>query len=1035
MPKLRWGIYEDLVTKAVQECLDGASPRAVEVEPLRTEMAADRVALHLSRVIERAIGALPDGVRVQVANELITGVLREVGGTIPSVDVEPDRPVNGLKVLQGIKGHSPGGELESIPRPLVPLLDTTLLTNSRGEPRYFNALVSEIASSSAIDVIVAFIRRSGVRDFLEPLRSFCERGGRVRVLTTTYTGSTERRALDELAATGAEVRVSYDQSSTRLHAKAWIFHRDYGTSTAYVGSSNMTRSAQMHGMEWNIRLSEARNRSTLARLASVFQSYWASDDFRAYEPEQFDAAMTTLQSRRSGYDASLIGALELRPYSFQERLLEQISASRQMGHHRNLLVAATGTGKTVMAAVDYRRLRSVLPRARLLFVAHRSEILAQARTTYRIAMRDHAFGELWVDGIRPSKYDHVFASIQSLSTADLGHLAKEHFDVVVVDEFHHAAAATYRALLSNLKPRELLGLTATPERADGQSVTELFDGRIAAELRLWDAIEKQRLVPFRYYGLHDGMDLSEVPWRRGRGYDVQGLTRVYTAHDHWAKFVLSKIIDFVGDVDELKAFGFCVSVDHAKFMARVFAESGIPAVAVYGGTPRGERERALRDLRDGGLRVIFSVDLFNEGVDVPSVNTLLLLRPTDSPTLFLQQLGRGLRQADDKPYCLVLDFVGNHRKEFRFERRFRAVLGGTRRELREQVEKGFPYLPSGCHLQLDPVVSEAVLRSIRTSVGTNWRRKVEELQLVARTSPDVSLSSYLRETELEVEDIYHGGRSWSDLLEAAGLSIARIGPHEPSLRRSLSRLLHVDDRGRLSFIRRWIQQGFRLRGLGEQERRLARMLTSQLFTRVSSAALGKDASLSDGTRLLNQHPSVIAELRQLVEVLLERIDHVHQPLETHPDVPLSIHARYTRLEILSAFGVGQGAKTHAWQTGVLRREEERADLMAFTVDKSSGGFSPTTRYRDYAISPQLLHWESQGVVREGSATGRRYIEHEQRGDRILFFGRVRSDERAFWFLGPGTYVSHRGERPMAITWKLAHRLPADIYAALGAPAG
>ena len=249
-----------------------------------------------------------------------------------------------------------------------------------------------------------------------------------------------------------------------------------------------------------------------------------------------------------------------------------------------------------MAALDYARLRITLGRSRLLFVAHRQEILDQSQATFRHVLRDPGFGEQWIGGRRPSEFEHVFASVQSLAKADLGMFDPAHFDVVIVDEFHHAAAPSYERLLRHVQPVELLGLTATPERADGTSVLTWFDDRIAAELRLWDAIDQHYLTPFAYYGIYDGLDLTDVPWRRGRGYDVDGLSALYTANDVWATNVLKELIRHVGDLGSARCLAFCVSVDHARFMARVFTQAGVRAIAVWGATPESERRNALRML-------------------------------------------------------------------------------------------------------------------------------------------------------------------------------------------------------------------------------------------------------------------------------------------------------------------------------------------------------------------------------------------------------------------------------------------------------
>lgn len=671
------GLYETLITEALEEQLGSLGDRLeARRSTLHEAEAADRLALHLSRVVERAIASLKPNERVEkgtaLARQLVDVIVQTVEASAAKA-LAPERPVSPTHLLRSVLGKLPDGRTETIPAPLIPLLDTTLLTNAPGEPRVGNQVLAEIHSADRIDVVMAFIRRSGISPMLEALRAHCQAGRQLRVLTTTYTSSTEAKALDALRDLGAEVRVSYDESTTRLHAKAWLFHRHSGFSTAYIGSSNLTHSAQVSGLEWNIRASSARNPAVVEKVAAVFESYWNGGDFVPYDRDQFLARTET----EGGAAPFVMSPIELRPEPFQERLLEEIALARARGHHRNLLVSATGTGKTVMAALDYARLREALPRARLLFVAHRQEILTQTVATFRHALRDHAFGELWVGRERPRLFEHVFASIQSLHASGLDNLDPAHFDVVIVDEFHHAAATTYRALLDHVRPAELLGLTATPERSDGLPVLDWFEGRIAAELRLWDAIDQHRLVPFTYYGIHDGLDLRDIPWRRGRGYDVDSLSNLFTSNDAWARLVLKELSRRADDVSRMRALGFCVSVDHARFMARVFKDAGIAATAVWGDAPETDRRQALKDLADRRVNVVFSVDLFNEGIDVPAVDTLLMLRPTDSPTLFLQQLGRGLRRHVGKTACTVLDFIGHHRAEFRFCRRLRALLGGT----------------------------------------------------------------------------------------------------------------------------------------------------------------------------------------------------------------------------------------------------------------------------------------------------------------------------------------------------------------------
>jgi superfamily II DNA or RNA helicase len=1018
---LKPGLHEALLTRRLETLVAALNAALVaDVDDLQNAEASDRVSRHLAAIVARAINLVPEDQRreegIRIANALI-GELESI--TDGRSDASGDTPLHPGQVLEAVLARLPDGRPEQIERPLTPLLDTTIFTNSPGEPAVGHELRAEIPSADAIDVVMAFVRWSGLRPLIESLGRHCSAGKPLRVLTTTYTNSTEQRALDELKRLGAEVKVSYDTSSTRLHAKAWMFNRDSGYSTAYIGSSNLTHSAQVLGLEWNVRVSAARNRDAVEKMSAVFASYWESRDFVLYDAAEF--ARRTQQVAMD--ELTLLSPIELELRPFQEALLDQIDLARHQGRHRNLLVAATGTGKTVMAAVDYARLRPQLSRARLLFVAHREEILDQSRATFRYALRDAAFGEKWVGGERPSRFEHVFASIQSLHRSAIEHIEPERFDVVIVDEFHHAAAPSYEALLDRLAPQELLGLTATPERADGLDILRYFDGRIAAELRLWDAIDQDYLAPFSYFGIHDGLDLRDIPWRRGQGYDVTSLENLLTGNDVWLRRVVAEIGRKVVDPTQMRALGFCVSVGHAKFMAEGLSALGLDSVALSAASTREQRIQALRDLARGDVRAVFTVDLFNEGIDVPDVDTLLLLRPTDSATLFLQQLGRGLRKAPRKSECTVLDFVGTHRKEFRFDRPLRALFGGSRADVERQVRDGFPFLPAGCSFQLDPVAREIVLDSIRSALPSTWRERCAELRSIG----DVSLRQFLESTGLELEDVYASGHSWAELRREAGFSSEPIGQGEAAMLRAVGRMLHVDDDERLDGYSRFLglEAPPSVSELAPREQRVLRMLVASLTAQSASAPF------ADAVDDLWTHPRVRAEFVEVLGLLRDRVPYVEHPVGM-AGVPLSLHSRYTRNEILAAFGVGAGAKPPTWQTGVWWEPESKTDLFAFTLDKSVGGFSPTTRYRDYAISPELIHWESQSATAAGSPMGQRYINHREAGTHVLLFARLRADDRAFWCLGQASYVQHEGERPIAFVWRLSRRLPAELFTSFAA---
>jgi superfamily II DNA or RNA helicase/HKD family nuclease len=1025
--RLAPGLYDEPVTRALQSALTALADRAV-VAALDPHRAPQVLARLLHRRIHRALASLVGDERPQqqlaLTNKLMEALrdLAPDGGVEDADHLEPP-PRELLAILEPAQ---PPAKPRAPIRPAIPLSSSDLLVNGPHDLSLGPELRRELASADRVDVLCSFLKWSGLRLVEDELRALAARrgGAAIRVLTTAYMMATERRALDALAEMGAQVRVSYDTEGTRLHAKAWLFHRDTGYSTAYVGSSNLSAAAMLDGVEWNVRLSAVDNGAILEKFGATFEQYWEDAAFRPFAPSEFDEAVQ--RSRRAELAPYLV--VDVEPRAHQREILEDLSAERERGHTRNLVVAATGTGKTVVAALDYKRLRAELPRDRLLFVAHRREILEQSLKMFRVVLRDGAFGETLVAGERPDRWTHVFASIQSLHAEQLERIAPDYFDVLIVDEFHHAAARTYEALLTRLRPRILLGLTATPERADGKSVLGWFDGRIASELRLWKALDQNLLSPFQYFGIGGAPDVSGVRWSRGR-YDSASLSNVYTADHLFAKRVVQEVAKKVTDVSKMRALGFCVDVAHAEFMAKVFSDARIPSAAVSAETSASERAESLRALAGGELRCVFSVDLFNEGIDLPDVDTVLFLRPTESATVFLQQLGRGLRRSDRKECLTVLDFIGDAHRRFRFDLRYRAIVGGTRRSIQREVESSFPSLPSGCSIQLDRQAERVVLENIARQLGLGAQGLVEDLRgLVQEHGPDVTLRQFLDEAGVDLEDLYSNGRCFSWLRRAAGVLKDEPGPDDAQIERALSRVLHLDDPLRLDGIRMFLAQP-----------RVPRADDADPMQRMLFMLLGYvRRPLDEMQRAWDALWSSVAlreEICQLLGVLADRARRVTFPLDGDlARVPLRVHATYSLDEILAGIDE-RNAKggVKRIQTGVFLCERLRSDLLFVTLEKSEKEYSPTTLYNDYAISPTRFHWETQSNCHAGTETGRRYLSIRRGGGRhaLLFVRQRRTDARGetmpYLFLGEAYCGAHRGGRPMQIEWELARAMPAGVF--------
>ena len=583
MADLRTGLYEHLVTDRLSKDL-ATVPDLVQLGSLDPTDAHEALTRHIAELASRALRAAggSDAVAISRQVELANRIVAAIGDLAPETATYADAVAEPARTLLAVaEPRSVPGPASFPERPATPLSTSALLVNGRGQPRIGYEVTRELASANDVDLLCAFIKWQGLRVLEKALLDLRERGGRVRVITTTYMGATDQRALDRLVELGAEVKISYETRTTRLHAKAWLFRRATGMSTAYVGSSNMSRTALTDGLEWNVRLSSVEQAHLLETFAETFDSYWADPSFETYDPARDGDRLREALSAERGGPTDLpieITSLDVRPFGYQREILDELEAQRTVHDRwRNLVVMATGTGKTVVSALDYKRLRAAGTVDRILFIAHREELLVQSLSTFRHVLRQGDFGELYVGGQRPREWRHVFASVQSLTQLDLAELDPAHFDLVVVDEFHHAMASTYRRLLEHLTPKVLVGLTATPERTDGADVREWFDGRTAVELRLWEALEQGLLAPFQYFGLHDDVALEQVRWKRGRGYDITELTNVYTGDDHRVRLILQAVHDKVENPGRMRALGFCVSIQHAEFMAQRFSAAGIPS--------------------------------------------------------------------------------------------------------------------------------------------------------------------------------------------------------------------------------------------------------------------------------------------------------------------------------------------------------------------------------------------------------------------------------------------------------------------------
>ncbi len=1035
------GIYEQLITQLLERRLD-RNQFYVGERPVEKAEAAIWLSRHLTHILEVVLASVPAGdeqlaLQIKLSNQLLMWV-KEHSKDAEFID---DNLVESKgKILTALYGQTNpiATDLQKYVQDIFPLTGLTqseLFSGSNAGLSLESELKREIMSAHEIYWLVSFIKWSGIRIFRRELEEFTRNGGKLKVITTTYMGATDAKAVEYIASLpNTEVKLSYRTNQERLHAKSYLFVRDTGFHTGYIGSSNLSHSALTNGLEWNLKITSQEIPHIINKSLSTFKTYWAANEFEVFDgsPSSVEQLNQALKKDRLQPQKNAEYFFDVKPYHHQLEILERLQVERSLHQrYRNLVVAATGTGKTLISAFDFARFAQQNPNATFLFIAHREEILKQAREAYRGVLKNSNFGELWVGGTVPSHHRQLFASIQTLNNqlANLP-LTPDYYDYIVIDEVHHIAASSYRALLAYFSPRILLGLTATPERHDGADILSDFGGVIAAEIRLPEAINRRHLCPFQYFGIDDDTDLRNVSWSRGR-YDVGQLSDLYTNNQARVNKILRSLSEVITDINKMKALGFCVSREHANYMHTQFQLKDIPS-AVLTSDNSDERQQMQQALRSGAIKILFVVDIFNEGVDIPEVDTLLFMRPTESLTLFLQQFGRGLRLAQGKECCTVLDFVGNSRPEYDFSSRFRALVGKTNRAIDEEIKQDFPHAPLGCRIELSKRTQEIVLRNISQATLNQQRLRGLITQFPHQSDLPLSLANFLKiYPQVQLEHLYKKGTTWTSLVASTTESIAREAIDtviENAYYRAINtRLLSSDSFEYFQFLQQLCNNNFALSN--DTDPRMALMCHYD-FWQSPGSKLGY-ADLDESLAALN-HTDLKKELNDVLQILMDRAEHEQPSMTDLANNPLRLHARYAREQILAGFGATTFDKQSPAREGVLALKEQNVELLFVTLNKSDEQFSPTTMYHDYAISEQLFHWQSQNSARPDRGKGLEYIQHQTLNKRLFLFVREQSQDEwgrtmGFVNFGEVSFVSSSGSQPMNITWRLATPMPAFMW--------
>lgn len=1037
------GVYEQIINRLFLLKLNKVDAERFYIgkKLISKDDAVHILSKYLQHLIEVAFIGTPEDQDVDKYIEFVNSVIRTLGKEFNVDDTDLDLVDAQKSILTAVidRTNCEYPDIEKHLRAITPVTSlsrSALFFGGRGPADMESELNKEILCADEICWVVSFIKTSGLNLLWNSLKKFTREGKCLRIITTTYTGATDYDAIARLATLpNTEIKISYDGTQDRLHAKSYIFIRNSGFHTAYIGSSNLSSYALKDGKEWNFKATQFELPQVIENVRNSFESYWCDDTFECFVPGVSDERLK--KALGIDWETPLLdfSALDLmRAKDYQQEILEKLDVERNVhGHFRNLVVAATGTGKTVIAAFDFKRYREAHPDCHFLFIAHRQEILHQAMQTFRIVLDDPNFGSIWDGNNEPSNYQHVFASKDTLrNRVDTLQLRADYYDYMVVDEVHHIVAPTYVKLMTCFKPQILLGLTATPERTNEQEdITVFFDGHISAEIRLPAALNAGLLAPFYYYGIPDNVNLSEVKWS-GHGYDIAELSRIYTQNDYRTGLILRKMQEYIGNnqLHKVRALCFCVDKNHAKFMNAKFTLAGLKTDVLTSDDDDRHRNIVKKRLQAGTINYLFVVDLFNEGVDIPEIDTILFLRPTESATVFLQQFGRGLRLHKDKDHLTVLDFVGHSRAEFSYKERFEALIGRHSQNIKDEIEGGFANAPFGCKIILEEKAKEEIIANIEGYLRSlNKGRIMKEIAAYYKLAKDAfSLKGFLTYCHVPFHKVY-GSMTWGELCQLAGVC-KDVSVHAAQIKYAVKKKwLATDSFSYFKQLLRFADSGFKCdtTKFTELEQRYAVMLYYDLYD--------KAGSYTSIAQMFNDLASDVLFVQEFKEVVEYLKDKCVAPEKEDNSVyknwnPLRLHGVYTKAQIQAALGLSTLARKSPSREGVERLKDIKLEAMYVDIIKKREEGSMTA-YKDYAQNREFFHWETQNRVSEGSREAEAYRNGE---NNMLLFVRQQVEHpdfgcrMGFTYLGQVTMNSIEGSKPMQIVWHLNTPMSEATYA-------
>lgn len=916
-------------------------------------------------------------------------------------------------------------------------IENFLIVNRKTKfKNFFTYLKEELNSCDSFCFIVSFIKFSGIQLLINTLDELKNRGIKGRIITSVYLNITDPKALRKLMEyDNVEIKV-YTNTRESFHTKAYLFHRkEY--SSCIIGSSNLSQSALYSGEEWNVRLVKDNYLDIFDQSCEQFEKIWDSNEavelnsrfIDMYEEFKSNTGnIETFDFKKEENNKEIF-----RPNKMQSELLEKLKLTRQFGNKKGLIVAATGTGKTYLAAMDILHVKP----ASFLFIAHREELINNAFNVFsKILPHDISEYGFLTGSEKNYNKKFMFSTIQSLYK-NTEYFSKQAFDYIIIDEFHHSKASTYETVLNYFEPSFLLGLTATPERMDGKDILELCDYNLIGEMGLREALEYDLLSPFHYFGLIDNtVDYKEIPFSNGR-YDDRILGEKLSIPKR-VEFIHSKIEKIGFDGDKVKAIAFCANIKHAEYMKEQFKLKGYTTESITARDNQQNRREITDNFQNGNIEILCVVDIFNEGIDIPDVNLLLFLRPTMSSTIFIQQLGRGLRKVKNKDFVTILDFIGNHKKDYIITQAFSENTLSEKDRLLTEIKNQFSDIPGASYIELDRICQDRIISKIENYNSLSKDNIVAEylefknefgreldiidfkdnIELFLRLKN--KFGSFVKAQKLIEKLDYYFHNDEEEIFGILEKNFSINYPYEVLIIWLLSETGTISPKDVISKfesvflikINKKLQYHLIIRAMRE-------LSENDLFI-FNSLTNTISLKTTDFTKFFKKR------LIGLIELFILNFKKKIDINEFNNNI-LVKYNDYSRIELQIL--LDSNAQKGSWRAGY---SVSREHICLFITLNKSLVLKEELKYDNYFHRQDIVQWISQNKTSHDSKVGRMYVEHKDLNMKVHIF--IRKDPvlengaaAPFSYLGEAEYHTSHGDKPMYMLWKLEHPVPNELF--------